>query len=87
MTLDAYTDARVIGWWPLDNPSSLLDTPPINPLTRLREATEARATAEKEWRDAIRVAMEARDGYTVADVVEASGVSRPRVYQIVEEGR
>lgn len=65
--------------------SRILD---MDPLTRLREATEARAKAESEWRDAIRDAMDAASRaeheYSVADVVTAAGVSRPRVYQIVE---
>jgi len=70
---------------PLDGSSRILD---MDPLSRVREATEARTAAESEWRDAIREAMDAErrtaQGYSVADVVKAAGVSRPRVYQIVE---
>lgn len=73
----------------LDNVSRKLDTPPMDPLTRLRDATKAREEAESEWRDAIRDAMDAKarteQGYSVADVVTAAGVSRPRVYQIASE--
>lgn len=49
-------------------------------LAKLREATEA---AERDWKAAIRRAMNA--GVSPTEVAEAAGVSRPRVYQIRDD--
>ena len=51
-------------------------------LARVRRATKKRATAEQEWRDAIRSAVEANSLRTIG---KAAGVSHVRVLQIVRD--
>lgn len=56
---------------------------PPSPLELVRQATARKvaiAEADREWRDAIKAAIAA--GVKVADIAEAAGVSRIRVYQI-----
>lgn len=53
------------------------------PLELVRQATEKKAAiaaADLEWREAIKAAIAA--GVRVADIAEAAGISRIRVYQI-----
>lgn len=48
---------------------------------RVESAREARDAAQREWCDAIIAAFDG--GLPVADIAEAAGVHRSRVYQIV----
>jgi DNA-directed RNA polymerase sigma subunit (sigma70/sigma32) len=59
-------------------------------LLRVENAREELADQEFRFREALLVAMRARpttgpDRYTADDVAEAAGISRARVYQILEE--
>jgi hypothetical protein len=50
-------------------------------LARVKRATRKRATADQEWRAAIRDAVAA--GQSLRTVAAAAGVTNPRVHQIV----
>lgn len=54
----------------------------LDPLARVKRATKKRATAEREWRDAIRAAAATN---SLRAIGEAAGVSHVRVLQITRE--
>jgi DNA-binding phage protein len=54
-------------------------------LAGIRDLTERRPKLEEQWRRLIRDAVAA--GVSVAEVAEAAGVSRERVYQIRDNRR
>jgi len=50
-------------------------------LNRVKRATKRRATADEEWRAAIRAAAE--DGASLRQIAAVAGVSNVRVHQIL----
>lgn len=52
-------------------------------IERLQAATRAREAAELEWREALTAAFGDRGTFTATDVAAAAGVSRARIYQVV----
>lgn len=61
------------------------------PLKIVRRASDRLTQAEQQRDSLIREAFEPwcrrQYGYTVDDIAEAAGLSRPRVYQIVNEAK
>jgi hypothetical protein len=55
----------------------------VNPLAKVKQAAERRATGEREWRNAIRSAR--ADGISLRAIAGAAGVSHVRVMQILRE--
>jgi cell division protein FtsL len=58
---------------------------PPDTLTQIRRLTAARAGIETEWRQLIQAAI--ADGYRVAEIAEAAGITATRVYQIRDNRR
>jgi AcrR family transcriptional regulator len=59
-----------------------------DPLTTVRTARKALDEAQRAFHEAIRIAhREARRGTTVADIAQAAGLSRSRVYEVLKEDK
>ena len=54
-----------------------------DPLARIRRASKRRATAETEWREAVKAAHAA--GIPIRRIGDAAGVSHVRVLQLTRE--
>lgn len=55
--------------------------------TEVRRARQQVERAHERLRDAIVAAFNARDGFTVDDIAREAGLTRQRVYQLVQEAK
>lgn len=56
-----------------------------DPITDVRRARTGVERSQVKLREAIVAAFNDRQGYTVDDIAEAAGLTRQRVYQLVQE--